>query len=168
VFFEQLIVKYLSPVDARREAAKKEEMSKGLKRLRNACCFFFVLLNAFWILILFTLQLFKDKLKEKIYIKVSLFGVNEAYEPVSFVYVMMFVVMLFLQFFAMLWHRAITLIQIVRKTSLRVQSFDRKTTVVNSELEKAGGKRTAVNGHVVKAHRVAVDNLVFENEDNII
>lgn len=117
-FFEQLIHKYLMPLDPKKEAIKKEKMTEGLKTLRNVSCFYFLLLNSFWILTLFTIQIFKDKLKDRVYIKVNFYGINESYEPISFCYVMMFVVMLIIQFLAMLWHRTITLIQIIRKTRI--------------------------------------------------
>jgi chitin synthase len=152
IFFEQLIEKYLTPLDPKKEAAKKEVMTEKLKDLRNSSCFGFLLLNSFWILVLFTLQLFKDKLKDRVYIKVSLFNVSEAYEPVSFCYILLFVVMLFLQFFAMLWHRFITLIQIIRKTNLRRTRLN--SASLNSKIDKVGHLGKIRNGN---------ENLVYES-----
>ena len=160
VFFEKLIGKYLRPFDAKKEAAKKIEIGEDLKVLRNASFFYFIILNSYWILSLFTLQLFKDKFIDKIYIRVNIYDFKESYEPVSFCYVMLFVVMLFLQFFTMLWHRVITLIQIIRKTSLR--------RFKNSKAEAIESTVCIPNGNVNNDAASGNENLVFdfENEKN--
>ncbi|CAF0773385.1 unnamed protein product [Brachionus calyciflorus] len=114
-FFDQLITKYLYP----NLVINKEEIKEELDELRNRCSFYFLMANSLWYLLLFALQLLKDKLIDKIYISITVFNNTVKYEPVYFCYVMLFVVMLILQFIAMIWHRAITFIQVIRKTSLR-------------------------------------------------
>lgn len=117
-FFQNLIDKYLYPnLD---EQLNKEKVFQGLKELRNNCSYCYLILNGFWLLIMFTLNLLKNKLVDKIYFDLTLNSkYTGKYEPVSFIYVMLFVIILLMQFAAMLWHRVITFTQIIRKTSLR-------------------------------------------------
>lgn len=142
-FFEQLIEKYLYP--NLNENANKAQMIENLKDLRNTSSYYFLLLNSSWIILLFTLQLLKDKLLDKIYIQISIFNTMTKYEPVYFTYVLIFVIVLLTQFLAMIWHRTITFIQVIRKTSLRCSRPSKKENKT---------KETIENGHV---------NATFEN-----
>lgn len=115
IFFDQLINKYLFP----NVIVNKEEIKSDLDNLRNKCSFYFLLVNSLWYLLLFSMQLLKDKLIDKIYIRINFFETSLRYEPIYFSFVMVFVLMLVLQFVAMILHRAITFIQVIRKTSLK-------------------------------------------------
>jgi chitin synthase len=156
-FFQNLIQRYLYPIVE--SQAKKEQVIDDLKSLRNNCCFSFLMFNAFWIVLIFTLQLLKDKLRDKIYIRISLDNKNEnMHEPVGFIYVMIFVIVMFIQFFAMLWHRSITFIQLIRKTNL--------TNIVN-KAKLLAPKRKKINkisknktSNIIKMQ--SLDNIAFE------
>lgn len=116
-FFNNLIDKYLYPnVD---EHINKEKVSESLNELSKNCSYFYLLLNGFWLLIIFTLNILKFKLVDKIYFDLS-FGskYNGKYEPVSFIYISLFAFIMVVQFVAMLWHRTITFMQVMRNTSL--------------------------------------------------
>ena len=116
-FFADLISTHLYPLG---KEARQEEITEDLKKLRNNSFFAFSMLNALWISLLFTIQLLNAQLKDKVFIEISIGSTSPIkYEPVSFVYVMLFVVILLMQFVAMLWHRGITFMQLIRKTSLR-------------------------------------------------
>jgi chitin synthase len=132
-FFLGLIEKYLYPIA--QQTQNKEEMQQDLTNLRNRCCFNYLILNAFWIILLFTMQLLKNKLEELIYIRIS-FGSDEIeskYEPVYFMFIMLFLVILFLQFFAMLAHRLITFIQLIRRTRLIERKVNEKQSRNHNE-----------------------------------
>lgn len=132
-FFEQLIEKYLSPNENSDTPKQKARAIENLRDLRNNCSYAYLILNGFWLLIMFTLNLLKPKMIDKIYFDLR-FGDNSPsnstisttpstndvgkYEPVSFCYIMLFVFVLLMQFAAMIWHRVITFTQIIRKTSL--------------------------------------------------
>ncbi len=72
------------------------------------------------------------------------------YEPVSFIYVILFLVVLLVQFAAMLVHRTITFMQLIRKTSLRAKAADgQKTGGVRRRLKKWLGRKRSVSPGVV-------------------
>ena len=126
VFFRNLIEKYLYPIQETQ--TKKDQITDDLKSLRNNSCFCYFMLNAFWFVTIFTLQLLKHDDPEKdLVIKSSssesisssrsfLIGFDE---PVSLFLVLLFAFILILQSLAMLWHRWTTFIQLIRMTNLK-------------------------------------------------
>jgi len=67
---------------------------------------------------------------------------------------MMFVVLLFFQLFGMLWHRALTFMQLIRMTNLRKQKESVK-------------RKEETNGHIV-FYKSYEENLGFEmNADEV-
>lgn len=131
LFFQQLIEKYLDPnsdgnSNPQTAMANKAKVIEGLRDLRNNCAYCYLILNGFWLLIMFTLNLLKPKMVDKIYLDLRFDHTSQQtppkdsdkYEPVSFCYVMLFAFVLIIQFGAMVWHRVITLTQVIRKTSL--------------------------------------------------
>lgn len=116
-FFKCLIKKYLYPLKADKNKAQKVA---ELRKLRNNSFFAIFMLNAGWIGFIFTLNLLRYKFEHKIYLKFAVaFEEPSSYEPVSFIYVVLFMTVLLVQFMAMLFHRAIVFMQMIRKTSLR-------------------------------------------------
>ena len=165
LFFEQLIEKYLSPSAAdaahsssennssstsNKQQQEQKQVLASLRELRNNCSYCYLILNGFWLLIMFTLNVLKSKMIDKIYFDLRFASVVERtpapaadfgkYEPVSFCYVMLFAFVLLMQFGAMLWHRVITLTQVIRKTSLL-------STTVSSRGGRVSVRRN-LNGHV--------------------
>ena len=140
-FFLDLIEKYLSPLRETKE--HKEQAMKELDELRDKSFFCFLLLNTFWIVLLFVLILIKHKLQEKIYFQLTFANKTSFDEPVQFLFIMMCVVVLILQLIGMLWHRAVTFMQLIRNTSIKQ----------TRKMEKAS---THANGHV------SAKNLGFE------
>ena len=109
-FYEKLIQKHLLPLIEDEEKSKKERVTLELNDLRNRCCFAFFILNAMWITLLFSLNVLQSQYKEKIYIQLA----GQKNEPVSFLFVAFFVIVILMQFAAMIWHRAITFVQLIR------------------------------------------------------
>nr|CAD7258371.1 unnamed protein product [Timema shepardi] len=60
LFWKDLLDKYLHPIDENKE--EKARIASDLKELRNSSVFFFFMLNALFVLIVFLLQLSKDKI----------------------------------------------------------------------------------------------------------
>ena len=117
LFFQSLIKKHLYPLKVDKNQAQKVD---ELRKLRNNSFFAIFMLNAGWIGFIFTLNLLRYKFENKIYLKFSVaFEEPSSYEPVSFIYVVLFMAVLLMQFAAMLFHRAIVFMQMIRKTSLR-------------------------------------------------
>uniref|UniRef100_T1PGZ3 chitin synthase n=1 Tax=Musca domestica TaxID=7370 RepID=T1PGZ3_MUSDO len=128
-FWKDLIDKYLFPID--NDPVEQARIAKDLKELRDSSVFAFFMVNALFVLIVFLLQLNKDK----IHIKWP-FGVNTnitynedtqevhiskeylQLEPIGLVFVFFFALILVIQFTAMLFHRFGTLAHILASTEL--------------------------------------------------
>jgi heme/copper-type cytochrome/quinol oxidase subunit 4 len=68
------------------------------------------MLNATWIATLLSLNVLQANFKEKIYIYIA----DQKNEPISFLFVVFFLIVILMQFVAMMWHRGITFIQLIR------------------------------------------------------
>ncbi|XP_037814355.1 chitin synthase chs-2 isoform X1 [Lucilia sericata] len=128
-FWKDLIDKYLFPID--NDPVEQARIAKDLKELRDSSVFFFFMVNALFVLIVFLLQLNKDNIHVK-----WPFGVrtNITYdestqevhiskeylqlEPIGLVFVFFFALILVIQFTAMLFHRFGTLSHILASTEL--------------------------------------------------
>ncbi|KAK7872105.1 hypothetical protein R5R35_005181 [Gryllus longicercus] len=128
-FWEDLLEKYLHPIDENKE--EKARISKALKDLRDTSVFAFFMLNALFVLIVFLLQLSKDKIHIKwpFGVKTNLTFIEESQEvliskeylqlePIGLVFVFFFALILVIQFVAMLFHRFGTLAHILASTEL--------------------------------------------------
>ncbi|XP_074470442.1 chitin synthase-like [Sebastes fasciatus] len=113
-FFRELMAKYLEPLPENKK--KQEKMADKLKELRNKITFIFFILNAFWLLATFTLQL----VQSTIFIQVPKVDLNLEFtgdyifiDPVGFMFILSFAFLVIIQFIAMLYHRIYTLIHYV-------------------------------------------------------
>ncbi|XP_037651272.1 chitin synthase chs-2-like [Sebastes umbrosus] len=113
-FFRELMAKYLEPLPENKK--KQEKMADKLKELRNKITFIFFILNAFWLLATFTLQL----VQSTIFIQVPKVDLNLEFtgdyifiDPVGFMFILSFAFLVIIQFTAMLYHRIYTLIHYV-------------------------------------------------------
>nr|AAG09712.1 chitin synthase 1 [Lucilia cuprina] len=128
-FWKDLNDKYLFPID--NDPVEQARIAKDLKELRDSSVFFFFMVNALIVSIVFLLQLNKDNIHVK-----WPFGVrtNITYdestqevhiskdylqlEPIGLVFVFFFALILVIQFTAMLFHRFGTLSHILASTEL--------------------------------------------------
>ncbi|KAL6100196.1 uncharacterized protein ACO6RY_01857 [Pungitius sinensis] len=113
-FFTDLTNKYLKPIPE--DKKKQEQMNNKLRELRNKMTFVYFMINAFWIVATFTLQLTKPS----IFIRVPKLNFDLEYtgeyvliDPVGFMFILSFAVLVVIQFFGMLYHRMSTLIHYV-------------------------------------------------------
>ncbi|XP_067686998.1 chitin synthase chs-2-like [Haliotis asinina] len=109
-FWSNLISEYLKPIDE-----KDPTLAKNLTSLRNTACLGFILINAVFIILLFALE------------SIAQYTPNLAFElpcpdpsfkpekvqPLSIAFIVVFGLLLLVQFIAMLFHRFSTLLQII-------------------------------------------------------
>uniref|UniRef100_A0A336MER8 chitin synthase n=1 Tax=Culicoides sonorensis TaxID=179676 RepID=A0A336MER8_CULSO len=131
MFWKDLIDKYLYPIDQNKE--EQERIAADLKELRNKSVFAFFMFNALFVLIVFLLQLNKDKIHVNwpLGIKTNItydeitqeVHISKEYlqlEPIGLVFVFFFALILIIQFTAMLFHRFGTLAHILASTELNL------------------------------------------------
>nr|XP_040045278.1 chitin synthase chs-2-like [Gasterosteus aculeatus aculeatus] len=113
-FFRELTSKYLQPVPE--DKGKQEIMINKLRELRNKMTFVYFIINAFWLVVTFTLQL----LDSSVFIRVPKINFDLEYtgeyifiDPVGFMFILSFALLVVIQFFGMLYHRMSTLIHYV-------------------------------------------------------
>ncbi|XP_008295149.1 uncharacterized protein LOC103368524 [Stegastes partitus] len=112
-FFRELITTYLEPLPENKK--KQKEMAKKLKDLRSKITFAYFMCNAFWLVTTFVLQLV-----DSVSIQVPKLDTNLQFtgeyiyiDPVGIMFILAFALLVVIQFFAMLYHRANTLIHYV-------------------------------------------------------
>ncbi len=134
-FWNELIDKYLKPLEKNAEQEKK--VAAGLIELRNSVVFSFTMINSIWILTIFLLQEKKDQLS--VPWPIASKGPNITYnpddetmhleyeylnlEPIGLLFVIFFAVVLLIQVIGMLAHRLMTLGHIVSSTKIRMKLF---------------------------------------------
>ena len=107
-FWHQLIKKYLKPI--KKDAKFEKKMGAELIELRNNVSFAYWLINGLWILFNFQIQS-TDELS-----KTTIMGLET--QPLGFIFMILFVIALFLQFIGMLMHRWGTFLQLIAITEL--------------------------------------------------
>ncbi|KAM9339758.1 chitin synthase chs-2-like [Symphorus nematophorus] len=113
-FFRELTAKYLEPLPVNKK--KQQKMADKLKDLRNKITFVYFICNAFWLVTTFTLQL----LETTVFIQVPKVNINLEFtgeymyiDPLGFMFILAFALLVVIQFMAMLYHRLSTLIHFV-------------------------------------------------------
>lgn len=127
-FWEDLIAKYLHPID--KDEAKQAKIEEELHTLRNQVCLFFFIVNGLFIVIIFTLQLINSQSQGKgLAIPLpckSRTGVQLTIEPISLLFMIIFGFALSIQFFAMVFHRLGTLHHIIASTDINCLRLNQK------------------------------------------
>lgn len=107
-FWNDILEKYLHPLKEDKE--KKKQIESELKSLRNNVAFGFLMMNFLFATAIFQLQNNEDQLK-KMYI------LNE-YEPLSVAFLLVFAIIIFVQFIGMLFHRYGTFLHLISSVHL--------------------------------------------------
>ncbi|XP_051174656.1 chitin synthase chs-2-like isoform X2 [Leptopilina boulardi] len=128
-FWKDLLEKYLYPIDE--DKAEKARIANDLIELRNKSVYAFLMFNTLFVLIVFLMQLNKDKLHIvwPFGVKTNItfseeskeIHISKEYlqlEPIGLVFVFFFALILVIQFTAMLFHRFGTLAHILASTTL--------------------------------------------------
>lgn len=118
-FFQGVIERYLYPLVEDKDHQKK--MVCELKSLRNNCCFVFFMINTLWIVIIFSLQLVAERIREFVFIPIKrLHNEPLRFEPLGLGFLLFFATILLVQFVSMLWHRYGTLLHLLASTDLKI------------------------------------------------
>ncbi|KAM8841070.1 chitin synthase chs-2-like [Spinachia spinachia] len=113
-FFRELTAKYLQPIPE--DKKKQDKMVKKLRELRNKMSLIYFMINAFWLVATFTLQLFDTNIYikvPKINFELEFTGEYIFIEPVAFMFILSFALLVTIQLIGMLYHRMGTLIHYV-------------------------------------------------------
>ena len=118
-FFQELIDRYLYPLVEDKDHQKK--IVRDLKNLRNNGCFLFFMINTLWLVIIFSLQLVSERIRDYVFIPIKrLHNDPLRFEPLGFAFLGFFASILLVQFVSMLWHRYGTLLHLLASTDLKV------------------------------------------------
>ncbi|XP_072907200.1 chitin synthase chs-2-like isoform X2 [Hemitrygon akajei] len=114
-FWNDLIEAYLKPIDEDKE--RQNEITRNLKSLRNKATFLFFIINVLWLVSTFFLQLIGPDIHIKIpkILSNGSFSESESLEvePIGFMFLISFAILLGIQFITMLFHRINTLIHFI-------------------------------------------------------
>ncbi|XP_076379793.1 chitin synthase chs-2 isoform X2 [Megalopta genalis] len=168
-FWKQLIAKYLHPIENDVEEQKK--IAKGLISIRNECLLKFFILNTLFVVAIFLLQINKDVLHFQwpFAVKYDItfddvteqMNITRTYmhlEPIGCLFIIAYVIILFIQFLAMLVHRFNTFTHIIANVKLNL-FFCNKTKDVSDDLIT-----TEHAGHIVEGLQNAVENRMSYSE----
>lgn len=142
-FWQELIGKYLYPLDL--DKTEKQRVEQSLKDLRDKMVLAFFMLNALFVVVLFLLQLNKDTIyinwplgaKTNItYDTLTLdIEVSKTYlklEPFGLVFVIFFAIILVIQFTGMCFHRFETLCHLLSTSSLTIFGGNRVSFIYST------------------------------------
>jgi len=148
-FWKDIIEKYLHPLIKKDGDQKK--MQEALRDLRNMSVFSFMMMNAIFVIIVFLLQLNKDKIHINwpLGIKTNItydqttdeIHISKEYlqlEPIGLVFVFFFALILVIQFVAMLFHRFGTISHILASTTLSCGAEDDDEKSDNLKADERG------------------------------
>jgi len=122
LFWEELIRNYLYPLD--HDEKHQQEVAAMLKEFRNRVAFGFFFVNGLWVIIMTAM----NQVKSTVSITVYRSGDDIiSIEPLGFVFLIIFAVLLLLQMFGMIVHRYGTLLHVLSATELRKGEDPEKT-----------------------------------------
>ncbi|XP_046581084.1 chitin synthase-like [Haliotis rubra] len=134
IFWSNLISEYLEPIDE-----KDDTLTKNLAALRNTACLGFILINAVFIVLLFALESIAQhtpNLAFELPCPDPTFK-PEKVQPLSIAFIVVFGLLLLVQFIAMLFHRFSTLLQIIAGKEIHFSYiWKRKGTNSDVQLEE--------------------------------
>ena len=133
-FWKDFIEKHLKPLSTDQEKEKRDKQM--LAELRNKVAFGFFFLNALWLAIMTAMNEVKHSINFKI---TQPSGPPVTIEPLGFVFLLVFAILLLLQFIGMLLHRHETFLHILSITKI----LKRKTRDVKQETGTQGASSAA-------------------------
>ena len=154
-FWQGLIDKYLHPLS--KDADEEKRITRDLKELRNNGCFGFFMLNALWVVMQFQFE-YVSVAFPRLQIPIgSLYNrPDQKVQILGLIFLILFTLVLVLQFISMLFHRWGTIIEILASTRLFSKHHkyrDSKLTIKEAvdlikemELEREGAHMGMHNG----------------------
>lgn len=142
---QDLIASYLLPIP--KDVKKEEKQAMELKELRNQLSGAFLLINAIFVTVVFALQLNMDTL----YVPWPC-GDDMRVEPLGFVFMMVFGVIMIIQTIGMCFHRTSTFLHIMSSTQIACcgPKTDRKPHYVDAGASHPGRAAAAANPQEVQ------------------
>jgi hypothetical protein len=144
-FWVKFIKRYLYPLEGNKEHEKK--VARELIELRNKVCLAFLLMNALFVTIVYTLtEVNKSEGSLSIALPCGDTGSSSGgksegntgqghIEPISFAFTAVFGIMLLIQFVCMLFHRYSTLLHIIASAELKIKKTIQKAIGGEQEVE---------------------------------
>lgn len=168
-FFQDLINMYLKPLV--HDEDHKKRITEDLKDLRNSSCFLFCMINALWMVLIFNLQFIQTRVKTIFFITINTIEEAEPlrYEPLSFVFVLLFIVIMLLQFFAMLWHRYKTLLHLIytSKINLKTRFISKYPVKKNNHAKISVINNNKIIDHVIQTNDInKIESLEQQGENH--
>ncbi|XP_052237923.1 chitin synthase chs-2-like [Dreissena polymorpha] len=149
-FWRELIDTYLFPMEG--DKKQQEKTLAELIELRNTVCLFFLLVNALFVTIVFSLQQVNADSGGNISIQLPCAegGRGESIEPISIAFTAVFGVLLAIQFLCMCIHRMSTFLQILSITEIGLCTPKRAKTSEDSAITVEKGLELVKSMQAVK------------------
>ncbi|XP_071168512.1 chitin synthase chs-2-like [Mytilus edulis] len=123
-FWNELIVNYLAPLN--QDKKKEKAVAESLKDFRNKVAFAFFFVNGLWLVIMTAMNEVKAVLNINI---PTVDGSTITIEPLGLLFLVIFAILLFMQFFGMIRHRYGTFLQLLAATNLRSKDSDPESVI---------------------------------------
>ncbi|CAG2196444.1 CHS1 [Mytilus edulis] len=123
-FWNELIVNYLAPLN--QDKKKEKAVAESLKDFRNKVAFAFFFVNGLWLVIMTAMNEVKAVLNINI---PTVDGSTITIEPLGLLFLVIFAILLFMQFFGMIRHRYGTFLQLLAATHLRSKDSDPESVI---------------------------------------
>ncbi|VDI44578.1 chitin synthase [Mytilus galloprovincialis] len=124
LFWKDLILNYLKPIDS--DKKREKEIARSLKEYRDKVAFAFFFVNALWVVVMSAM----NEVKGQLNIKIPAIGSNTVIEPLGLMFLSIFALLLFMQFIGMIRHRYGTLLHVLSATTLR-QTQGNPESIIN-------------------------------------
>lgn len=151
-FWVDFIRTYLAPLD--HDEKEKKDVADALLDYRNKMAFSFFFLNALWITIMTAINQIKATISVDIYVNGDkLFSL----EPLGFLFLVMFAILLLVQLLGMFAHRYSTLLHVIAATEIRgalndsekhremIKDLGSRGDIGDNEYDDRGSKVTSGN-----------------------
>ncbi|VDI42263.1 chitin synthase [Mytilus galloprovincialis] len=150
-FWIELIDKYLKPLNP--DEKKEKAVDESLKNFRNKVAFAFFFVNGLWLVIMTAM----NEVKNVLNITIQTFEeFTIIIEPLGLLFIVIFALLLFLQFFGMIRHRYGTFLHLIAATNLRKRkrkgsSSSTEQKNENTNAQNMGNETRTIrqNGHQI-------------------
>ena len=123
-FWKDLIANYLEPLN--QDKKKEKAVAESLKDFRNKVAFAFFFVNGLWLVIMTAMNEVKALLNIKI---PTVGGATIIIEPLGLLFLVIFAILLLLQFIGMIKHRYGTFLHLLASTNLKNKDSDPESII---------------------------------------
>ncbi|ESO87527.1 hypothetical protein LOTGIDRAFT_127517 [Lottia gigantea] len=130
-FWEQLIKKYLYPINEDKE--HQEKIASDLKSLRNNVVFGFFMVSSLWVALSMQLEVLQGELQHYLFFQIPRLTPDDkplTFQPLGMMFLVFFACILFIQFVGMFVHRWGTMLHVLSITDVGFgQKFNEKDKI---------------------------------------